>query len=120
MIDQTIVVTKILNELNKADFSTATVEREIGIASGYLWKVKKGKKTLGEDKLKSLQEYHANNCKKVVRQAPVIIYALAKKENNQPVAQKVIEIKASPEKRVSLASYLGQRPKLEKFHKKIK
>jgi hypothetical protein len=74
MIDQTIIVTQILKELNNVSIPTSTVEKDLSIAPGYLWKVKKGKKTLGEDKMKLLEEYHAKNCKKVKHVAPVIIH----------------------------------------------
>jgi hypothetical protein len=83
MIDQTIIVTQILKELNNVSIPTSTVEKDLSIAPGYLWKVKKGKKTLGEDKMKLLEEYHAKNCKKVKHVAPVIIHT-PKKKSEQP------------------------------------
>lgn len=101
MIDQTLEVTKLLNGLNSVGITTSKVEKEMPIASGYLYKVKIGDKTLGPDKLKWLQDYHANNCKKVVHQAPVIIYTLPKK--NDPVIKEVknptIFIESTPDKK---------------------
>lgn len=111
MIDQTILVEKILKELNFAGIATSTVERELPISSGYLYKAKMGIKTLAPDTMKKLQDYHASKIKK--EQAPVI------KIPPQPVYKKA-EPKSSTEKKVSLASYLGPRPKIEKFYKKIR
>jgi len=48
MIDQTIIVKQFLKELNQVGISTSQVERELPIASGYLYKVKMGHKTLGK------------------------------------------------------------------------
>lgn len=107
MIDQTLIVTQMLKELNYSSIPTSTIEKEIGIASGYLWKVKKGRKHLGEDKMKLLEEYHAKHCNKVVHKSPVTIISTPKKEN-KPVSAKIIEIKSKESKPGSLADMMKE------------
>jgi hypothetical protein len=100
MIDQTIVEKQLLKELNNVGIPTSQVEREIPIASGYLYKVKIGDKTLGEDKMKLLEEYHAKNCKKVKHVAPVIIHT--PKKNLLPTKNMpFVEIQVSEPKKKS-------------------
>ncbi len=122
MIDQTLVVDKILSELKAAKIATSTVEKEIEIAAGYLWKVKKGRKHLSEDKLKLLQDYHEKNCTtKIKAIKPVILNLPApKKIITEPQEPKIIDITTTPVKKGSLASFLGPRPNLVKFSKKIR
>lgn len=93
MIDQTIEITRMLKELNNIGFPTSTVETELRFSSGYLWKVKKGHKTLGEEKLKEFTDYYKKHCKKVVHQAPVIIHKPKDKNIIPSSAPNVIEIK---------------------------
>lgn len=94
-----------LKELNYSSIPTSTIEKEIGIAAGYLWKVKKGRKHLGEDKMKLLEEYHAKHCKKVVHKSPVTIISMPKKESKS-VPAKIIEIKSKELKPGSLADMI--------------
>lgn len=104
MIDQPLLVTGILKELNNVGFSTYSIETALGFSHGYLGKVKKGDKTLGEDKLKLLTDYHAKNCKKVVHQAPVIIHTPAKKNIIPEKELKVTDIKSKSTKEAKLGS----------------
>lgn len=113
MIDQTILVSKILKDLNFSGIATSTIEKELPIASGYLYKVKMGIKTLGEEKLKELQDYHA---KKIKKDKEVVI-KIPSKNVSQPAIKKE---EPKVEKKLSLASYLGPRPNMVKFSKKIR
>ncbi len=105
MIDQTIVVKQLLRELNNVSIPTSRVERELPISSGYLYKVTIGKKTLSEEMMKALEEYHAKNCKKVVHRSPVVI--IHTPESKRPPALKpkiTIPIKESAKKEVKPGS----------------
>ena len=103
MIDQTIIVKQFLKELNQVGISTFKVESELPISHGYLYKVTMGHKTLGEDKLLALQEYHAKQCKRVVHKSPAplkpTIILAPKKEMPKAAPPKMIEIKSTPVKK---------------------
>lgn len=57
-IDQPLLVDKILKELKDVRIPASTVEKELGIAAGYLWKVKDGRKRLSEETLAKLTTYY--------------------------------------------------------------
>lgn len=122
MIDQTLVVDKILRELKDTKIATSTVEKEIDIAAGYLWKVKKGRKHLSEDKLKLLQDYHEKHCKHTIKAIKPVILNLPSPQKNITSIQApmIIDITTTPVKKGSLASFLGPRPKVESSYKRVK
>ena len=55
-------VINILKELKAVKVPTCIVEKEIGVGSGYLWKVKEGIKPLNDDKLKLLVAIRDKKC----------------------------------------------------------
>ncbi len=122
MIDQTLVVDKILSELKAAKIATSTVEKEIGVAAGYLWKVKKGRKHLLPENLKLLQDYRDKYCAPKTESIKPVLITIPPPHKNITATQtpRTIDITTTPVKKGSLASFLGPRPNLVKFSKKIR
>jgi len=76
-------VIQILKELKDIKIPVSSVEKEIGVGSGYLWKVKEGIKPLNDDKLKLLVDLRDKKCKPKV---------LPKKEIKKVVPKEIIPV----------------------------
>lgn len=122
MINQTVYLNKILPEFKQAGVTATEIEKHLGLSTGYLSKVKTGKRTLEEDNITKLQDFHKEKVSEPKEQkVPIFIIEssvpstiseiIHKKSKSTPIEIKQAPVKLQMPKGLNLIQQLDWREK---------
>jgi predicted transcriptional regulator len=102
-------VKKMLQELKDKKITVSKIEKDLNIPSGLLWKVKEGVKTINQERMDQLIEYHKKNTRPIFLsalnavEAPKDFFNEVKKVTNKKlVANKIKSACAGKEVKINL------------------